>query len=152
MIVLIAVAIIFTFGIAAIGISILQRIETDKDIGILCMIGFLHLFYGGLFVLGCSIKFYQVILFERSPYIEVLAKVVSKTSKNIYIGGSPRSPSRVVLYKALYIVFEFCGQGIKKTINVNKTQCNAIQENEVGLLTYKEHGKHRFFISFRRQP
>lgn len=77
-------------------------------------------------------------------------KVVSKSSKIIYSSGTPRSPRKVALYTLYFISFEFSDKGIKD-FQVDDKTYNAILENDIGTLTFKEHNADTLFISFLRQ-
>ena len=68
----------------------------------------------------------------------------TRVSRTVQEGGSTTTTTRQ------YITFEL-PDGSRKVFKVSTPQYYTILEAERGLLTYKEQGKHTYFVDFQRQ-
>lgn len=128
---------IYAIGIIAIGYWMFHSVHSNTG-GLSIFIFLIWTVLGGL----PMVQGPKHMKFADSPEKSEVVKVISKASNT---GGSD-----VAIVTTYFVSFEF-PDGNRKNFSVNIAQYNTILENEVGLLTYKEHGNDLMFINFQRQ-
>ena len=76
------------------------------------------------------------------PEIETPATLINKTQKTV---GDHYSTGTV-----FYVAFEL-PDGDRKNFKVDSDTYATVEKGDTGMLTYKEGGKYRFFVRFKRQ-
>ena len=86
--------------------------------------------------------FARKFAFDVACEAEAFVSVIGKTTR---ITGSKHGVRTIY-----YVSFSF-PDGARKNFTVDVDTFNTFQENDIGMLIYKENGKHLFFIDFEHQ-
>ena len=89
------------------------------------------------------------IILKKAPILQSTVTVVSKSIDIIESLGGPGTFSGKITKTFYAVCFDFPNRN-KKTFELDMYQYRSISEDEIGILTYKEKGKNRVFISFKR--
>ena len=106
------------------------------------MFFFLSLILLAILIFGLHRYFARKIAFDSAYEKEVFVSVIAKTTKT--------AGSQYGVRTIYYISFSF-PDGARKNFVVDVDTFNTLQENDIGMLTYKEYGKHLFFLDFEHQ-
>ena len=87
----------------------------------------------------------QAIKFRKAQEQTAKVRVAAKTSRDFHVGLRYRLTYRT--YTEYYVDFQF-EDGRRENFNLSLQRSDKIEENKMGMLTYREKGRNIFFVKF----